>query len=401
LDKQDTTSAAQLAPPQINMAAVIHAAHVMFAAGWTTKAYRLYVSAIRSGFAVDESSFQTIQAAAALDAAGQRELEEHDILVFRQQGVISTLHFTGDLTDYQKRIAFKSGIQLVELETSSQCNRRCHYCPNSKYDRRSSNNYMDDAVFDRVISDLVSINYSGALNFHGYNEPLMHLDNLTGRLKTARARLPYAKIGLFTNGDYLDAAALAALENCGVNALTLSVHMAPGKPWGESEVIDRVFRKAKELGLTVVLADFKLEESIHCQLIGSKIEIAMQEWNFDKIGSNRGQILPDVGQKTAGRTTPCANPLRYFIVSHKGDVVPCCDFVPDVPQHRDYVVGNVCEQSIFDIYGGEKWLKRRANVLSSVLKAAPCDTCAWEQVSFNPDEQQAIDRAAAAVNQRS
>ncbi len=141
--------------------------------------------------------------------------------------VLSTLHLQENHDPVLKREAFKQAVNHVYIETSSQCNRRCSYCPNNQNDRISNNYFMDDEIYNRILSELALINYSKEFHFVGYNEPLMHIDNLLGRIEQARAALPLATIVVFSNGDYLSSSKLDALTAAGMNGLVLAVHLAP------------------------------------------------------------------------------------------------------------------------------------------------------------------------------
>jgi MoaA/NifB/PqqE/SkfB family radical SAM enzyme len=373
-------------------------ADLFFESGWVAKALELYQAIAANGYPVNQARFAELKMVNLEQAENLPELDSHEHLAVIDTGLLSTLHFTRELTAYQKRVAFKSGVRLIDVETSSQCNRRCHYCPNSKHDRLSSNTFMPDAVFDKLIEALASIDYTGALHFHGYNEPLMHIEDVTRRVAQAKASLKHAHFGLNTNADYLDPAALRALEACGLEYIILSVHLAPGKAWNERDIRDRVMRKSEELGLQMVQQEFQPDTVISCALVGSKLQISMREANYAVMGSTRGGALDaGIGAQTEGRTERCFTPLRYLIVGYKGDVAPCCDFGASIPEHRDYVIGNLGTDSLFDIYTNEKAWRRRCNALAEGSKMAPCDRCAGgSKRNLSVDVQRMIDAAIAA-----
>ena len=73
--------------------------------------------------------------------------------------------------DFQKFI-FKKSIKHVYIEPFSYCNRKCYFCPNSDLKRLDENEYLDRNVISKILDDLASIDFSGAMSFHEYNEPL-------------------------------------------------------------------------------------------------------------------------------------------------------------------------------------------------------------------------------------
>src|SRR5262245_6641940 len=116
--------------------------------------------------------------------------------------VVLPAHFVAANSRDEARTLFASSVKVVEIEIFTYCNRACWFCPNSKIDRRSSNNYMDEALYLRILSELAEIDYCGIVNFNRYNEPLADRVILD-RLRQARALLPKATLQTYTNGDYL------------------------------------------------------------------------------------------------------------------------------------------------------------------------------------------------------
>lgn len=47
--------------------------------------------------------------------------------------------------------SFRKPFKEIEFETTSYCNRKCAYCPNSKYERVGSEDgrYMKEAIFNK------------------------------------------------------------------------------------------------------------------------------------------------------------------------------------------------------------------------------------------------------------
>ena len=96
----------------------------------------------------------------------------------------------------------KDNLRVIELEISAFCNRTCWFCPNSLIDRKQKIE-LPESVFLRCIDNLAEIEYEGVLNFHRFNETLADKELILKRLRQARSKLPKAKLGIFSNGDYL------------------------------------------------------------------------------------------------------------------------------------------------------------------------------------------------------
>lgn len=160
--------------------------------------------------------------------------------------VISSLHFEPQTNRVFAREAFRQAVRWIEIETSSQCNRRCSYCPNSKFDRISSNGFLDMAIHQKMMRDLAEIDYDGDMKFVGNNEFFMHREN-RAYIEYARAQLPNAKITLFSNGDYLKKEDLEWCSSVRVGLLIVTLHTAPKKQYDDVEVMRRVFQFQQQI----------------------------------------------------------------------------------------------------------------------------------------------------------
>ena len=110
------------------------------------------------------------------------------------------LEYDERLSDEAKRALFKRNVTLVELEPHAFCNRTCSFCPNSTIDRLTVTSTLDRALYERVLQDLGSIDYSHVLRFARYSEPMAH-EHIYEMVATARSYLPKAEIDIVTNGD--------------------------------------------------------------------------------------------------------------------------------------------------------------------------------------------------------
>src|SRR6185369_4543838 len=110
------------------------------------------------------------------------------------------------VNDLTKLLDVDAGILAnVFIETTSICNLRCPYCPNSTVGRDQE--FMEEATFYRIIDSLKEYdgNYTGLIAPHFYGEPL--IDN---RLETfvsyIRKVHPHSNIIIYTNGELLSIA---------------------------------------------------------------------------------------------------------------------------------------------------------------------------------------------------
>ena len=307
--------------------------------------------------------------------AGKRNISAEAIpIAIFQNKILTNLHLRETEDSELQKIAFKNGVNYIDIEASSQCNRVCNYCTNSINDRKSNNYFMDWRIYERLINQLSLIQYSDKINFVGYNEPLMHKEILK-YLDYARVKLPNAILTVFTNGDYLDFDYLKEIEETKINNINISIHQAPGKLYNEGEVLERVMQLSQKLKLSPVLKYVNKRISVGFDLIGSPLSITMSQRNYNTVGHNRGGLLDTVERQTQSRKSACSLPFNQFIIGHTGEVMPCCVLVHDDINHKESVVGDLNKNTIFEIYTNEKYVNFRKSLLNLKEKKGPCKTC--------------------------
>jgi len=109
----------------------------------------------------------------------------------------------------------------VEIETITTCNRKCSYCPNSRYER--GNYLMDKHVFQKLICSLATMRFSGEIHPHFYGEPLLD-KRLPEFMMYIKEKLPKSKIVIFTNGDLLTKNIFEKLIQSGVDEFFVTQH---------------------------------------------------------------------------------------------------------------------------------------------------------------------------------
>lgn len=290
--------------------------------------------------------------------------------------VISSLQLTRLETRGDMREAFRQAVRWIEIETSSQCNRHCPYCPNSIFDRASGNDFLDQKIYNRVLSDLAEIDFDGEIVFVGNNEILMH-DRNFDYLAEARRRLSGATLVVFSNGDYLDTTKLERLVKSGVDRMAITLHLEPGKPFDEAEVDRRAGLLAQRTGLRLTRTVYEPGQLIlyAAELDGLQITAALH--NFAVSGHDWASFLP--GNESHCRTVPCSLPLRQFVISHDGDILSCCTVFRERTEHAaktGTVTGNLRDfPSIFHAYADDAMLRWRRSAFTNGAKDGPCRTC--------------------------
>lgn len=300
------------------------------------------------------------------------------LAIIRHNRIISTLHINAVKDMWLKKMAFKQGVSRFDIETSSQCNRKCSYCTNRSNDRFSTNKFINEDILEGVLDQLSEIEYDQEINFVGFNEPLMHKSHILNSIERTRVKLPNANLRVYTNGDFLNQKYIHELARAGLNNLNISIHLAPEQSYSDSEMISRILSMSKKIGIDPVLKSFKKNCSVFATFPHPGLQICMLHSDYSKIGYDRGGLLPDVGVRKQ-RTSACFNPVTQFILGYNGYVMPCCIMVSDDIQHEPYREGMLGKsETIFDIYTNEHFVAWRRSILRLGPKLGPCQTCDFE-----------------------
>lgn len=278
--------------------------------------------------------------------------------------------------ELQKRI-FKKNVRLVEIEIASFCNRKCWFCPNSIVDRYTNAIELLEHTYLKIIDNLAEIDYSGMLNFHRFNEPLANKDLILKRISQARKALPNARLGIFTNGDYLDRIYLDSLRDAGVTYMIMSYYFDKNKEFDTEGIIKPAINKmAKKLNLQYkeIMND---EYQYGVRFIYDGIDITYRAWNPRNVGSNRGGSIEDERIAKRERNFPCYYPLREVFIDYNGLVMPCCNTRSDLETHKGFVLGDIDKTDLFALFMNDKFIKMRKDLMSNVAKYEACKYCSF------------------------
>jgi len=330
--------------------------------------------AVENGW-IDRASYGSLQTRIAGFPAGNMPAD-HQVLGIFLDSIISTLHFTPVSDRAVAREAFRQGVRWIEVETSSQCNRRCSYCPNSKFDRMRQNDFLDMEVYRKMIRELAEIDYDGEIKFVGNNEFFMHKQN-RAYVEFARAQLPRAKMTLFSNGDYLANEDLQWASSAGVGLLIVTLHPGPTKQYDDVEVMRRTHLFQQQIGLPLQLRHFKAGVDLQFATRAGNTTVLAGLTDLAKLGHNWTALLP--GDETFVRSDPCTYPLRQFVVNYAGDIFMCCIAFKDRTPENDKIgaiTGNLSGyDSVFQAYTSPNLVAWRRSLFTTEVKAEPCRTC--------------------------
>ncbi len=280
--------------------------------------------------------------------------------------------FNEKINAEQKKQLFEQFVCIVNLETSTLCNRKCDYCPLSIYDR-GDQILMGDELYSQIISDLASISYHSTVSLNLYNEPLLD-EKIFLRIQELRKKCPDCFIKFNSNGDYLTREILDKLVESDLNAIFLTLHTPKGKEYNDKDrlsVFEKFFNKLE--------LDYKINEIIPNEKIVSDmnykgLRLLTEAHNWSEYGNDRGGSIESLSAEV--RNTPCVRPIREFTIAFDGRVYPCCQFYPDCESSSKNKIGIISKESnIFDIYTSNLLTNWRKHLFTFGEKTGACSSC--------------------------
>lgn len=265
-------------------------------------------------------------------------------------------------------------VSAVILELTEHCNRQCSYCPVS-LTPRFRNRRLPTEAFERILSDLKLIDYSGSFCLNLFNEPTSDKDTLLDAIYQIRNTLPKASIYFSSNGDYLTRAYLDELFAAGLSQLSITLHIPPTSTYNDMEAISRFTAFSAKVSAPIEVTRFSPGGDLVGKLKCSHYDITVFTRNFEKFGVDRAGSMKNI-EVPYTRTSPCSRPFETVTIAFDGRLFPCCQFYPDLPENGKYAVGHINDfPSIFDAYCSRRMAMWRASLFRYGPKASPCNTC--------------------------
>ena len=249
-----------------------------------------------------------------------------------------------------ENIRFYQNIPLptwIELSLIDVCNRSCSFCPKSD-PAIAPDTYqkMSKVLIDKLASDLKKIKYNGAIALCGYGEPLLHKEILYITKKLSEV----SSVEIVTNGDVLNSKMLKNLYKSNVSRVLISMYDGPEQ-----------IKKFKK-----IIKDSKVPD----ELIILRDRWYDKDNNFGVKLTNRTGTIKIGNQVDNSIHTTCFYPSYQFLIDWNGDIFLC-------PQdwQRRVTMGNMMQDSIFNIWKGKIFDKYRKTLLKGKRSLNPCNSC--------------------------
>lgn len=268
----------------------------------------------------------------------------------------------------------------VSIETFAKCNAACTFCPYTTLERIGTK--MPDEVLDRIIEELKDHPWPFIIAPFKVNEPLLD-KRLLPFCRKINEELPNAYLRIFTNGSTLtlpNITEIASLSQVHHLWVSLNDH----RPVEYKKLMRLPFERTAEnldalhaakcagmFGHEVVLSKVATE-GLRDPLQAEFTAYCEDRWPQFTVRL----IKPDawLGNVPYGSPdipdAPCG---RWFEMSicADGEVSLCC-----MDGKAEYSLGNVKNQSLFEIYNKPEWRRNRVKMWSRA-NFSPCHQCSY------------------------
>ena len=281
----------------------------------------------------------------------------------------------------------------VQIQTSTRCNAACEMCPYPVVTGEPGFEHaaMDEARFRRILDDLAAGGVE-RLSLFLMNEPLLDR-RLPAWLGLARAALPGATLGLFTNGAALDRQRARELAEAGLDELCVSVHGFDPATYERVMAGLSYARMRHNLDQVLEAAAAGELRGLHLQLVTGDVPDvaatrslappAYRERTVLKALSNERAVVGGDGSPTAadpaGDGPLCQRPFVKLYVLTTGDCVLC-----NVDWRRTVLLGRVGDPDgprVADVWRGPAYTEvRREHFTRAIQRAALCARCDYARV---------------------
>ena len=231
----------------------------------------------------------------------------------------------------------------VLLETRTDCNRKCKFCPQAHFSRPLTS--MDWQVFTKVIDELAHIKFSGRVALYMTNEPLIE-PRLIEMIKYARSKSARFFLDITTNGKNLTSELLDELLVSGLDNININDYRSD-----RGKFPDKVSKS-----LEIIIHEFK-----------SNPKITYNKRSTEEILSNYAGTIKNSNRKLVSAF--CNYPFRKLAISAEGNIILCCN---DYNYKSNF--GNVLTESLSSIWNSEEMNNYRRNLLKEI-RAGICNGC--------------------------
>lgn len=241
----------------------------------------------------------------------------------------------------------------IQIETCSFCNEKCAFCPANVNDDIRGKNFMSEEIYDKILADLKTVNFTGMISLFNNNEPMID-KRLESFIKLAKTELPKATVEIISNGSLINVKRFNDMFEAGLDSL----------------VIDNYYKDEKRPTLTRSMQ--KLIEDIKTSPWKDRVYVPVYMRYQQEVLTNRAGNAPNKKEQEKKQSIRrfCPYPFMQFNVNYEGKVNLCCNDV-----YYQGVVGDITKNSIKEIWEAKLYQDIRKKILDKDRDHGICAGC--------------------------
>ncbi|MFC1954519.1 radical SAM/SPASM domain-containing protein [Chloroflexota bacterium] len=285
--------------------------------------------------------------------------------------------------------------QVVRIEPASVCNLKCIHCSTGMLEN-NNRGVMSVETFQIALREIEVLNPRVVVLYHG-GEPFIN-KNIFGMIRQLKSR-GVGFIKTVTNGMLLDESMILKIIQSGLDSIEFSLD--GNSPEENDEIrVGSNYQKVLALIKQLITLKHDLASEIpevfvaNCQIPtqseleqgnpvipnyiasdfsqydNSKIKFKTCfpiHWTGFPVDTSKYRLSTPVGMEQTSNY--CEHPVEQITIRHNGDVVACCYDITST-----YVLGNIKEVSIKDIWNNERYRALRRSFRSKSYLPL-CENC--------------------------
>lgn len=275
--------------------------------------------------------------------------------------------------------------KYIMIQTSSVCNAACSFCPYPETKHLVPQGVMSEELFAKVTDECKNYPHIERIMPYLMNEPLTD-KQIANRINIIKNNNPKAWVHFLSNAALLDAKMTDKILDSELDQICFSVYGINPDAYGKvmgldfNKVLNNILHFKKEADKRgkpnhyVMITFFKWDflgekeaaEAISFWQKQGITEISVFDGPISRAG-NVEKIQGPIKEKVCGCNSIWTEDMVHIL--YNGDVVLCC-----MDWKRETVVGNVLDDSIYDIWHSEKYRQLRSKVLG-LAKSEPDFLC--------------------------
>ncbi|HEV8376612.1 MAG TPA: radical SAM/SPASM domain-containing protein [Candidatus Polarisedimenticolia bacterium] len=275
----------------------------------------------------------------------------------------------------------------IQIQTQTGCNADCVFCPYGATAGSQPKGRMEWSLFEKII-DESALYRVRRISPYLMNEPFVDAQ-IFDRIRYINRVNPRARVVLTSNGSLLTPPMVEkVLElGAGIHELAISVQGI------DSEAYERTMRGGLRLERTLANVDHLIQAMRRRRMTRPAIWItmvdtglinarrALEYWRSRGVHArctmleNRGGNIPDAESMAhhpqMDYFSDCTRLFKQAYIKFNGDLVLCC-----TDYEARIVLGNVREQSLFQVWNGERATEIRRKFLTGRIgEISLCSVC--------------------------